>query len=105
MMEGSSKGGVPGMPHGVPMMIPWMGMSGMTGVPGMPTACPVLVLPLLRPLRRQCPPLAWPPFHPQVTTRSRSSRRAAGTTTPTPAPASAHEEENERSADAAPVGD
>jgi len=96
MVEGSSKAGVTNMPHGVPMMIPWMGMSGMPGVSGMsatPTgagsAAPQTpTTPVSAASSASIPPT--------ITTRSRSVSTTAGTTTPTPAPASAHEEEDER---------
>jgi len=92
MVEGSSKAGAAGMPHGVPMMIPWMGMSGMTGVHGMPAAPagsgfaapPTPTTPVSASSLASIPST--------ITTRSRSDSTTAGSTTPTHSPASVYEE-------------
>lgn len=97
MMEGSSKGGVSGMPHGVPMMIPWMGMSGMSGVPSMPAtsagagsaAPPTPTTPVSA--------TSSAPLPPTTSTRSRSESTKADTATPIPASASAREESERQS--------
>ena len=83
MVEGSSKGGVPSMSHGVPVMIPWMGMSGMTGVSGMPATSSTAPLTPTTPVSAASS-AAIPPT---ATTRSSPVSTMAGTATPTPTPA------------------
>jgi hypothetical protein len=97
MMEGSSKGGVPGMPPGVPVMIPWMSMSGIPGIPGMSAASASASA------AGGAPPTPTTPVSaagsvsvpPTISMRSRSESTASGSATPTPAPASIHDEESD----------